>query len=874
MNQNTSKIAYFMLELENERTHGALTKERIHKAVIEGPFRLSEQEQGEIIKHLESRLTVTQSRGHSIKGSDYKPWLARRRASIEFYYWNRLKKYYLQRDVLPPSVVSVLDDVTDEVLDFCGDPAQSGQWKRRGMVLGHVQSGKTTNYASLICKAADAGYKVIILLAGITNSLRAQTQERLDETFIGRKSIFQSITSQKMPIINYADKMRWPLYGTSRDQDFSKLGATTYGVELSSVNEPVIFITKKNKSTLSNLRDWIRDQHYGDAIHHPLLLIDDEADNASVNTADDGAQVTAINKVIRELLTEFSRSTYIGYTATPFANIFIDPDSEDAMLEDDLFPSNFIKALDTPSNYVGANRVFGDDGDLRDLMLIEIDDFEEILPLTHKRDIELGDLPVSLYEAVRLFVLSRAVRIVRGDGSEHCSMMVNVSRFNDVQEEVMGLIYSYLDALKNAITVNAGLGAKGESNHHMAALKETFDRHYSSCIDERYEDLRPLLQEAIATIVTRTINMRGGVLDYTASREHGLHVIAVGGLALSRGLTLEGLTVSYILRNVAASDTLMQMARWFGYRPNYEDLCRLFAPPASVDHYEYITEAIEELRSDIKRMQAVDMTPKDFGLRVRQSPAAIRITAANKMRRATKLTVAQNYERSHIEGFVLYNDAAKNEKHRNQLFELVAKLGESTQQGKSAFIWEDVSAKLIFPFLKGFDFPPAHSDLGPVAGSNSLLLDYISDRLDADCKVWDVALPFPSRNGATPPPELKQLRSIREHHNGEIANGFYKVTRKNKVANPGDEKIGLDAQGAERRRPLLILHVFDGALKSNEKGTLNTTGAVVSYSVCLPATAVPVAAREYQVNEVYRKQLVLELEPDDDESLIGGPDYE
>lgn len=863
-----------MLELENERIQGTLTAERIRKAVIEGPFRLSEREQDEIIKHLESRLTVTQLHGSSIKGSDYMPWLGRRRDSIEFYYWNRLRKYYLHCAVLPPSVVSVLDDVTDEVLDFCGDPAQVGQWKRRGMVLGHVQSGKTTNYASLICKAADAGYKVIILLAGITNSLRAQTQERLDETFIGRKSIFQSITSQRMPIINYADQMRWPLYGTSRDKDFSKVAATTYGVELSSVNEPIIFVTKKNKSTLSNLRDWIRDQHYGDSIQHPLLLIDDEADNASVNTADDGAQVTAINRVIRELLAEFSRSTYIGYTATPFANIFIDPDSEDAMLEDDLFPSNFIKALDTPSNYVGANRVFGENGDLSNDMLIEIDDFEDILPLTHKRDIEVLDLPASLYEAVRLFVLSRAVRIIRGDGTKHCSMMVNVSRFNDVQDKVMGLIYHYLDTLKNAIAVNAGLGEKGQSNHHMAALKETYDQHYLGSIDERYDDIRPMLQQAIGSIVTRTINMRGGVLDYTATRENGLHVIAVGGLALSRGLTLEGLTVSYILRNVAASDTLMQMARWFGYRPNYEDICRLFAPPASVDHYEYITAAIEELRSDIKRMQAVDMTPKDFGLRVRQSPAAIRITAANKMRTATKLTVAQNYERHHIEGYVLHNDAAKNAKHRKQLFDLVGKLGDPTLRGTSELVWERVHAKMIFPFLKEFDFPPAHADLGPVAGNNSLLVDYISDRLDADCGVWDVALPFPSTRGARAPRELAQINAIREHRSGEIVNGLYKVTRKNKVANPGDERIGLEGNEQDRTRPLLILHVFDGALKSDTNGILNITGAIVSFSVCLPPTAVPVTAREYQVNEVYRKQLVLELEPDDDEGPIGGPDYE
>ena len=233
---------------------------------------------------------------------------------------------------------------------------------------------------------------------------------------------------------------------------------------LSALNEPIIFITKKNKSTLENLGDWLEQQQRGARIREPLLLIDDEADNASVNTSAKPHHVTAINRAIRRVLGQFERSTYIGYTATPFANIFIDPGSEQEMLADDLFPTHFIKALDPPSNYVGASRMFAPHGDLSTLSVRVVDDHQDILPLKHKKDITLRVLPESLRHAVRVFVLARALRVRAGQAKQHCSMMINVSRFNDVQDRVAGLVYEYLEALKNAIAVNGGIGRPGLSD--------------------------------------------------------------------------------------------------------------------------------------------------------------------------------------------------------------------------------------------------------------------------------------------------------------------------------------------------------------------------------------------------------------------------
>lgn len=888
-------LAYFRTEVAEMQEP---TRADLRRVVEESGLPMKPDQAEEIIRILEESFDVQQQRGATVK-SEHKPWLKSRSrdGDIDFFYWNRLKKYYLQQGKLPPHVVSILDQVTDEVLDYCGNPNDEGAWSRRGMVMGHVQSGKTTNYASLICKAADSGYKIIILLAGITNSLRRQTQERLDETFIGKKSLFQKAAQETLGITNFSEQRRFPAYGTTRDRDFSKTAAATYGVTLAALKEPIIFVTKKNKATLENLRDWVQEQSHGRPIHDALLLVDDEADNASVNTANRPDRTTAINAVIREILGLFERSSYVGYTATPFANIFIDPDTEDEMLGDDLFPRHFITALDPPSNYVGAGRVFRESGDLRDHMVRLADDYGTTLPLKHKKDCSPPDLPESLKRAVRVFVLSRAVRVLRGQGSQHCSMMVNVSRFNDVQDRVRGLIYTYLDEVRNAIVMNAGLGSRGAGDPVMKRLRSDFTREYETD-EENWDSVRGCLVEAVSTIEIRTVNMRGGGLDYSQYDSAGLHVIAVGGLALSRGLTLEGLTVSYILRNASASDTLMQMARWFGYRPGYEDLCRLYLPQESANHYEFITEAIEELRAEIKRMETERMTPQDFGLRVRHSPAAIRVTAANKMRSARKVVLAQDYQGRHIEGYALVNDEKVNASNREQVKQLLVALGEGKlrEEPTRHLLWQSVPAAQVFPVIKAFEFAPAHPDLGYISGQLSLFTDYVGDRLKAECALWDVVMPLSGQQGRREGVWEAGGRTytIRRREHGRVRNGAYRVTAKNKVANPGDEKLGLSyeeltkatrdvqetgeswnrACSLVRRRPLLMLHVFSAQAAEEEEERLKLENPAVSLSFCMPRTTVPAKEKQYQVNQVYLRQLEeTQDDADEDEEYLDEAQY-
>lgn len=897
-----AELAYFRLNIEQKyadlfASGTGLPEGTIEEIVREGPFsHLDEEATVFIIRELQASFRVTQRRG-AVISKGHQPWLSKKKSDLEFYYWNRLSKFYRETGTLPSSVVATLDSDTDEILDLCGDPLDPSYQAVRGMVMGNVQMGKTTNYSALICKAADAGYRVIILLAGITNSLRTQTQERLDETFIGKVSVANAAAQQSLPIQRFATERRIPAVGTTRDSDF-KAGRDGIYFGLTGHQEPMIFVTKKNKSVLERLEKWIDDQEQTGGFELPLLLIDDEADNASINTAKDPKLTTAINGIIRQILNRFPRSVYVGYTATPFANIFIDPETSEDMEHDDLFPGNFIKALDPPSNYVGSHRVFREDGDLRENMVKTVDDYRVLLPLKHKSGDLVSDLPESLKHAIRVFCLTRAIRVFQGKGHAHCSMMINVSRFNAIQTQILGHTHEYLGELKYAVSVHASLDPDNIHDETMTKLQESFESEYSD-LDYNWSDVLSNLNEGIQSIEVRTVNMQGGVLDYTLNKEHGLHVIAIGGLALSRGLTLEGLTVSYLLRNVGASDTLMQMARWFGYRPGYEHICRLYLPKMSFDHYEYVDEATEELRREVKRMKAANSTPADFGLKVRQSPLAIRVTAANKMRTAEKLTVAQDYSARHVEGHALPNDTQKSAENYASVSSFLEQFGDPKKATKGYLFWNNVNGREVLNLIDRFNFG-AHADLSKISDT-SLFQDYIQDRISGEMSVWDVAIPMRQTDGK-PLLFAGQNLSLRRREKGLVKNGSYKVYGgRSRVADQPDAEIELDedqkriatqrvandqykkerAACSVRKRPLMLIHIFEPSLRNDKDhkeqsdDILRVGDVAVTLSFCLPETKQPAKEHTYQVNAVYLAQLrdQYEFEEDDDaEAMLGEQD--
>lgn len=703
---------------------------------------ISDEEAEIIIKKLQAALDVAMDIGVVIERK-YEPWLKAKKDSIDFFYWNRYALYLEQDAMRTSGVIAAIDEVSDKIVDLAGDPNVIGTLHRRGLLLGDIQSGKTSNYIAVMNKAADVGYKVIILLTGTIESLRRQTQERVDEGFIGRssKAYLQRNSQTIKKGVGSKDSRRFATGFTTESSDFSVAAVRSMNASLRNMTtEPVVFVLKKNSRTLQNLIGWLEDYNADNngVIDLPLLLIDDEADNASINTRADN-DPTTINKHIRRLLELFTKSSYIGVTATPFANIFILPEKTEDMINDDLFPADYIYALDPPTNYIGGNEIFGDDAAFSG-SLMPIDDAQEFFPYKHKQDTVLYGLPESLYSALRYFLLANVVRDINGDLTDHRSMLVNVSRYTKVQEQVSKLIVEWLYEVQRDVRNYCRLDEEQACrNCSLAALRDDWNNPsypFSKYGIEWESVQKEYLLSAISSIEVRTINQRSAnKLDYTEYSDNGLRVIAVGGLALSRGLTLEGLVVSYFHRNTQMYDTLMQMGRWFGYREGYKDLFRIWMPDDSVGWYAHITRASNELRDDISRMNRMGATPKEFGLRVRAHPTSLIVTARNKMKHAERQECWITLDGEFFETPRFKNDIDVIRANRKRADKLIAKIlelcGEPVGSGKQPLFWKHVPAELIIGFVRSYDNHPYNME-----SDGAALERYI--RKNSRFDYWDV----------------------------------------------------------------------------------------------------------------------------------------
>ena len=603
-----------------------------------------------------SELYITKKFGFAIKGEDVKPWLNEAEDTIEgqngWFYWARYKKYLMYTKHWSRSTVRTIERDTWNVLDLMANPAVEAGFERRGLVVASVQSGKTANYIGLICRAADAGYRIIIVMAGVHNVLRNQTQARLEDGFTG----FNIVEQQSIEAVGVGldSGTRRPIACTSREADFNKKRASALkGIQTAHTNEPWLFVIKKNSSSLKQVYEWLRDNASPD---DQLLLIDDEADNASINgkykreRRED--EPTRINGQIRNILNYFTRKCYVGYTATPYANILIDPDIDTDKFGKDLFPSSFIYTLEESSDYFGAEKVFGDIDDDKPKHLRYIEDIDTILPPKHKSYFQVDTLPESLKEAIRTFLLALTIRTLRGDGDEHCTMMINVSPYKQPQKSVAWIVEDYLKELKNTAKSYGSLEAARaiKLSDDLAALNATWRDEYEAATEFSWAEMQAALFDAIRTIHVVSINT-----DSTETLEyefHTEHVIAVGGYRLSRGLTLEGLIVSYYSRNAKAYDALMQMARWFGYRSRYEELCRVWMSEKAAGWYKFVADSTADLFDELRNMRQVQRTPKNYGLRIRQSPDSLIVTARNKMGTGTKLTAPIDLNNGFVETIV------------------------------------------------------------------------------------------------------------------------------------------------------------------------------------------------------------------------------
>lgn len=715
------------------------------------------------------------------------PWLSASRKK-EWRYWQRYQTLLEQK--LAVDVVEALNDSTDEILGFLEDPRRDGEWDRRGLVVGHVQSGKTGNYSGLVCKAADAGYKVIIVLAGMHNNLRSQTQIRLEESFLGYETSVNRDPGKPIGVaLIDSDPRIHPHCATTRADNGDFNSAVARNFAISPEERPWLFVVKKGKPVLTQLLKWIRghvadvtDPKTGRRIvtNLPLLVIDDEADNASVDTgeqlfnedgsADEDHQPKAINSLIRKILNSFSKSAYVGYTATPFANIFIHRSGTTTEEGSDLFPQSFIINLAAPSNYVGPSRLFGRstiEGRVGGLPLsreildhFNAEDGVGWMPPKHKRDhipVYEGQeaLPPSLGEALRSFVLSCAARACRGQGTEHASMLIHVTRLVNVQDRVRSQVEEAVKRMRQRILRGT------DSEALLAQMKDLWESDFLPTIAEvaviapelgdqpktpSWQEIVDALPDVLSDIVVRPINGTAkDALDYSENQEKGLKVIAIGGDKLSRGLTLEGLCTSYFVRTTKMYDTLMQMGRWFGYRPGYVDLCRLYTTDELVEWFGHIADASEELREEFDTMVQRGATPAEYGLKVR-SHSVLTVTSPLKMRNAETLSLS--YSGSAPQTIAMFNESRQLGVNLAATDRLISAVGEQCEfaptrkrddgsdDWKRSSLWRDVGSELILDFLDSYLTHPRSTS------ANSTVLAEFTRKMNeqGELKLWTVAL--------------------------------------------------------------------------------------------------------------------------------------
>lgn len=826
-----------------------ITPEELENVIIDTLKIYPQVDKTILKKHIEFHYAVFQERAETIT-KDYIPWIKEYKSTINWKFWPRYVKYLEEYKGFPSRTLIEIDNTTDNTLDYLHNPNSKEDFDKRGMVVGHVQSGKTANFSGLICKAADVGYKFIIVLAGIHNSLRAQTQIRIDESFLGYDNQHYKINKEVkyVGVGNFVEDRKNSVAHsiTTSQNDFNSNTANSIGINFDT-KEPIIAVIKKNASILNKFSQWLESQATdvkdGKKIisDKPLLIIDDEADNASINTNREDLDPTRINSQIRNILALFRKSSYVGYTATPFANIFIPLD------DDNLFPRNFITNLKAPTNYIGPNKIFGfepnDDMDVNDTLpiIVRISDYQDSFPDGHKKDDQLPAIvPESLKTAIKCFIITCAIRRCRGQIKVHNSMLIHVSRFQIWQSKIKELVEEVFNYYRRGIEQNNRIilnelkevFEKDDEDYHSykTTSKYILESEFASIDPDikihDWHEVGEQLHPAATKIIVKEIH--GGAkdtLDYFDN--DGVSVIAVGGNKLSRGLTLEGLSVSYYLRSSKMYDTLMQMGRWFGYRPGYIDLCRLFTSGNLINWFCHITKASEDLRKEFDYMSnKAGSTPEQYALRVRTDPGRIlQISASNKIRKAIEIELT--WAGRLVQSYKLNKDSDIISSNFNSYKNLVENLSNNFEIKGNNKVWFNIDADLIKDFLNSFK---VHLDV--LSASPGNLSRYIEEANEiGELTNWRVAL----MSRGNPSKECSiNAHSIgcfnRKHQVGMPSDSYY-INKSNITSRP-DEFIDMEEEEREQYLQKNIERWQES--KSNRPMPVNPDGEMVRKEYRLP----------------------------------------
>lgn len=609
----------------------------------------------------------------------------------------------LLQERLPDVAVRDIDESTDRILSRCANPKEPGM-RRKGIVIGYVQSGKTANYAGLIAKAVDVGYRIVIVLAGMHTNLRAQTQLRL-------------MTDLKLN--DATDKrggLAWSLL-TGKDTDIGDKPSVGF---MRNTNNVAIMVVKKHEKRLANVAKFLREIPDDTLRNRAVLILDDESDQATPNTLADREFVSTINQRVRDIWKEVPTGTYVAYTATPFANIFIDPSDED-----DMYPEDFAMVLPKPTGYMGADSFFNvtqtadsDEDQAIDALSQVVPKHEAECLVPKARAIESfePEITPSLDDAIRWFILATAIRQLRTGKAAHSSMLLHTSHLVRAHEALKDVVARF--------TSDIALNRLNEEDAFRTVFEQEIDRASSlrgGATVPSWTELWERVNEIIGRLTVKIDNGQShDRLSYPD--ESPQFVIAIGGGTLSRGLTLEGLVVSYFLRSSNAYDTLLQMGRWFGFRPQYQDLVRVWVGPGLLEDYAHLASVEREIRAEVADLEIQGKTPRELAIRVRSHPGRLQITSPGKMSNTMVVHAGLGGTRRQtvyldrsVAGAQQAQRAARSLVERNLQQEVVSADSYVKRRNRPSRLFTNVSNEDLVQFLKEYWVASADPWLQPDA---------------------------------------------------------------------------------------------------------------------------------------------------------------
>lgn len=846
----------------------------IHKILSNNIFLFDESIETEEVKmYILDEFVNQKIEKPIIVNKEYTPWLNDKKPNIDWILYLRYEEYLLKDKKWDYETINSINKASDNILDRIRDPQQSSFFSCKGLVMGDIQSGKTANYTALINKSIDAGYKIVIVLAGLTNDLRLQTQKRLDKEVIGNITKQTNTKGKSIGVGNYTRQTRIVNVLTNSDDKDGDLKKVSSTIHLHKDMDPLLIVVKKNSYILKNLLDFLKSSeencYTNEKLDVPVLIIDDEVDQASIDTKDSNSleNSSAINKGIRNIIKIFNRHSYVGYTATPFANIFISNQKDLHADEQDIFPEDFIIYLPTPKNYSGINDFFSydnenDEDKINDLF-IEVTDKSDLFDFKKiNKYSEINNLNRSLKQAIDDFIVASAVKKYRNI-KQHNSMLIHLANVKNPSTTLVEPVKEYLYDMTRRYKFERSNTDKYFENIWKERFLQISKSNYEN-IENEWQQISKFILSVLDSISWNIILVNDDsddVIDFDCEPKDS---IFIGGNKLSRGLTLEGLVVSYYLRKSRTYDTIMQMGRWFGFRKGWLDLCRVYTTLDVFDDFYNVGKALSEFKKEIQSMNELNMNPKEFGLRIAYSPN-IAPTAANKMKSAKKIPVSFSGSLQQLISF-----DKKHIKHNYKIAQEFIRELNDPEYNNNKIIFRNIEVIKVLNFLKLYN--EVDDLLGSISSKN--WIRYIENLIQHnELKSWTIVINSNKKDRGALEKFLnydiyKPRRTIRS------GNKYDSILKIKALTDPTDfkeffksnTKIYNEIQSYKpnmykdiftSRHALMSLYIFDIHEKNNRLVGEIIEGAqnVVGYGIWFPQTNEFKQSAIYYINEVAREMI-------------------